>query len=165
MIIWLLTDDNTLFIWLPLKDHQMIMSRLMVIWNGSSVLLWLLCVEYLLITCSFYDYCLLNISWSSVYYPIIIWWLPDGYYLNIIERSSNYHILTIWWWSEDYLMIIWRSTDEHLKIIPSSSEDNHLFVWGLSCVEYLLIICWLWWLSDYYLIITWRSSEDILMNI
>ena len=81
-------------------------DHLMIIWGGSSVLFLSLRVEYLLITCSFYDYCLLNISRSSVYNTMIIWWLPHDYLL-IIWLLLKDHLIIVWWLSDDHLKIIW----------------------------------------------------------
>ena len=165
LIIWLLSDDFQLIF-----DHHWKLIRrsyqdlLMIIWRGSSVLLWLLCVEYLLITCSCYDYCLLNISRTSVYYPMIIWWLPDDYLLIIsllfkdhlimIWWLSDDHLTTIWWLFEDQLMNIWRSSVDHLKINICLFEDCPVLNIYWSSVDY-----------DDYLITIWLSPEDHLMTI
>ena len=162
--IWWFSID----FWSSLKVNQKIISRSShdhlkrIVCSFMIIVCWISLDQAPPFSCSFYDYCLLNIFKSSVYYPMIIWWLTDDYSLItwlllkdrriIIWWLSDYHLKIVWWSFEEQLMNIWRSSVDHLKVIICLFEES-------SWVEYLLIICWLWWLSDYYLIIILWTSE------
>ena len=79
LIIWLLSDDFQLIF-----DHHWKLIRrsyqdlLMIIWRGSSVLLWLLCVEYLLIRPHrSHVHFMIIVCWISLDHLFIIQWLSD----------------------------------------------------------------------------------------